>query len=142
MPWKGGTPANISYSTHPKAVDVASAVDEWLTGSLLRTHVGRGARDLGHRVGSISTQHVDRTGDAEVGNQSVTVREHDVRGLDIAVDYALSVRVRQRVRNLENEPARLIDGQSHFTSQPLSQRLALHEGHDVEEPIRGFAAVV
>ena len=44
--------------------------------------------------------------DAEVGDDRVTIRiEHDVRRLDVAVDHASPVRVRQRRANLKKQGA-------------------------------------
>ena len=84
----------------------------------------------------------DRPGDAEVGDQRVAVREQDVLGLDVAVDDALLVGVPERVGDLAGDPDGVVDRQLRLPVEPVAQRLALDERHDVVEEAVGLARVV
>jgi len=58
------------------------------------------------------------------------------------VDHAPFVGVAQRVGHLEGDMDRVLDRELRFAIEPVAERLALDEGHDViEEPV-GFSRVV
>ena len=117
-----------------EAVDVRPVVGP-LAGRLLRAHVLRRAdhHPLGGQLrrGRI----VGRLGDPEVGHEHVSGGiEQDVVGLDIAVDDALAMGVREGVRNLPRNARRVADGQALVALQELAQRRAVHAPHrDVED---------
>ena len=71
--------------------------------------------------------------DAEVGHQGVAAREHDVFGLDVAMHEVVLVRVAERVAHLEDQADGLLHREPVLAHQPLAQRFALHERHDVVE---------
>ena len=66
----------------------------------------------------------------------MTILEEDVFRLDVAVDYSLLVRVRQRGGDLADDGDGVIDRELMFALQPLAQRFARDERHHVEhEPV-------
>ena len=83
-----------------------------------------------------------RPGDAEIGHQGVTAEQQDVLGLDVAVDDAALVGVLQRLGRLAGELERVVDGELLLPVEPVAQRLALDERHDVVEQAVGLARVV
>ena len=97
VPAQRMSPGQQLVQHHAGGVDVAGRLDA-APGRLLRRHVGDGADHVavaGERV------RVHEVGDAEVHDLDVPpVVEHDVLGLDVAVDDALAVRVRERVEEL------------------------------------------
>ena len=68
--------------------------------------------------------------------------QQDVLGLDIAVDDALAMGVIERARDLRRDAHRVGDRQLLLPRDPLPQRLAVHERHDVEEQAIGVAGVM
>ena len=111
---------------------------------LLRRHVRRGSDgETGRRQGlgpsgtrAVARRRLERLGDAEVGHHGVPALEQEVLRLDVAVDDALLVRVRQRVGGSADDLHRLTERQPPVARESLPERLALNEGHRVvEEPI-------
>jgi len=72
----------------------------------------------------------------------MTGGEQDVGRLDVAVDDVVSVRVGEGVRDFAGDPQGIGQRKLLFSSQAVSQRLALDEGHDVVEQAVGRAGVV
>jgi len=72
---------------------------------------------------------------------SSSAREHHVVGLDVAVDHASLVRVRERVNNLNEQSHRFAHGKLVLTGETLSERLSLDVGHHIEQPARGLTRV-
>ncbi len=68
--------------------------------------------------------------------------EHDVVGLDVAVNDAFLMGVGQCVEQFRDDTDGLLDGQLTLASQPVAQRLALDVRHDVVDPAVGLTAVV
>ena len=67
--------------------------------------------------------------------------EHDVLGLDVAVDHALAVGILERLGDLAADLHRLLERDLFLPVQPLSERLPDHPRHDVVvEPI-GLAGI-
>ena len=88
-----------------------------------------------------SRRRAHRLGHAEVGDRGVAAREHHVVGLDVAMHHAALVGVGERVDHLAQDPDRLVHRECAFAREPLAQRLALHERHDVVEEAVGLAGV-
>ena len=72
-----------------------------------------------------------RLGDAEVGDDRRAAGEQHVVRLDVAMDDAALVRVRQRLRDVAQDADRLGDRQRARAREPRAQRLALDERHRV-----------
>jgi hypothetical protein len=68
--------------------------------------------------------------------------DEDVLGLDVAVHDALTVSVVQCVRHLASDPKSVLQRELPLAAQPITERLALDEGHDVVEQPLGRARVV
>ncbi len=84
----------------------------------------------------------DRLGHAEIRHQGMATLEHDVVGLDVAVDDLVRVRIGQRVDDVAKQPHRL--GRRHGADllDARAERIALDEGHDVVQQAAGLARVV
>ena len=77
------------------------------------------------RIGCRQRIVADDTGQAEIKNDGAGLREHDVAGLQIAMDDSAPMRGRYRVGHLDGPRQRL--GERHRSAlQPRGQRLALH----------------
>ena len=110
---------------------------------LLRRHVARRAqREPGRRDELRARRLVQRLGHAEVHQQRVPAREHDVVWLDVAVDHPLAVGVGQRVEHVAQDPDGVLQGQLALAREPVPERLALDVRHDVEDGAVGLATVV
>jgi hypothetical protein len=68
--------------------------------------------------------------------------EQDVLGLDVAMNHAALVRVRERIRHFAGDPQRVAHGQLLLAEQPVAQRLAFDERHHVAQDAVAFARVV
>ena len=68
--------------------------------------------------------------------------QQDVLGLDVAVDDAVAVGVRQRGGHRAHDPERDVDRELPLARQPVAQRLAPGVGHDEIEQAVAFARVV
>ena len=67
--------------------------------------------------------------------------QQDVLGLDVAVDHALPVGVVERRGHLGGDPDGVGDGELLLAVEPVAQRLAVDERHDVEQVAVGLARV-
>ena len=81
-----------------------------------------------------------RERDTEIGDQRVAVVSSMFSGLMSRWIDPVAVGVVERVRDLGRDPERL-GRRAAFPVEPLAQRLALDEGHDVEELAVGFTRV-
>ncbi len=101
---------------------------------LLRRHVGGRANRhprLGQRGVGIALRRaggVDRLRDAEVGNGRAAAGEEDVVGLDVPMDNAVAMRVRQRARHVAQNRHRLGEGHGSLR-EPVPQRVAIDVRH-------------
>jgi len=122
-----------------EGIDVGAPVER-LRAGLLRTHVMRradghpGARELAARR---------RLRDPEIGDhrQPVLV-EHDVVGLDVAVDDAALVRVREGARHLDQDLTDLGRRERAARGQHGRQRLTAQELHDEIDHPAGLADAI
>ena len=136
-------PGEQLVSHRAKGVDIHAVVEMRIGRRLLRRHVGRRAE--GHarrRQGILSRGLTHRLRDAEVHDQRVATGEHHVVGLDVAMDHAERVRVRERVGHLAEDAHRLGDRKLADTIEPRAQRLAVDVRHHVEEKALDGARVV
>ncbi len=107
-----------------ECIHVASAIDD-ASGHLLRRHVtGRAHHQAraGHGL-ILGDVRGDRASHAEVRQERVTARHQDVVGLDVAVDDARRVRVRQRIRHFSKNPHRFPERQRTVRAQAAAQRI-------------------
>jgi hypothetical protein len=115
-------------------VEVGAMVERRVGAGLLGRHVGRRAeRHADARRLVLARRLAHRLGHAEVGDQRVPLGQHHVVGLDVAMHHAATVRMGQRIGDLDEQPHGLADGERAITRQPLPQRLAVHERHDIVE---------
>ena len=120
-------------------VQVGAHVDG-LAASLLGREVLRGADHalgLGHRRSGV----VERAGDAEVHDlDHALLGDHDVAGLDVAVDDAHVMRVFERVEHAEHHLFGVSLAERAVRLDHVTQRLALDElHHQVRQPLRAAA---
>ena len=85
---------------------------------------------------------LQRPRDAEVHDHRVAAGEHDVVRLDVAVDHAVFVGIPERAADFAGDLHRRVDRELRFAREPLPQRLALDERHDVIDQAAGLARVV
>ena len=123
-------------------VEIGLGRDLPLPHRLLGTHVVRcseGHARLGH-PGAAGAAH--RQGDPEVGHQRAAIVQQHVLGLDVSVDHPMAVGVVERSGHLGGDPHRLGDGQLLLPSQPVTERLPLHEWHHVVDGAVDLPGVV
>ena len=68
--------------------------------------------------------------------------QQDVLRLDVAVDDLALVGVLQRFGRLADDPEGVLDGKLVLPDEPVAERLALDEGHDIVEEAVGHPRVV
>jgi hypothetical protein len=81
----------------------------------------------------VSVRFPMRRSDAKVGDQRVLVLEEDISRLDVAVYDPVQVSVVESPSDVECDLDRFGDRKPPFPVNPLSQRLTLNEGHDLEK---------
>ena len=107
---------------------------------LLGRQVGGGAHD---RPGFRERRLAGRPRDAEVGELGAALRvEEDVRGLQVAVDDPVRVRMGEAGGDLGREPLRLEVGQRPTAAEALLERAAAEVFEDEVRPALGLADVV
>jgi len=82
---------------------------------------------------------MQRARDAEVEDDRVAAGQHDVFGLDVAVDDAVLVGVLQGATDLARDLECGVERELGFGGQALPERLALGERHDVIHQAAGLA---
>ena len=92
---------------------------------LLRRHVGRRAH---HHAAGGDGFILARFRQPEIQNLDAGFRDHDVAGLEIAMNDALAVRLDQRSHNLRGIEERRLH-RKRSALQPGRDRLALHQFH-------------
>jgi hypothetical protein len=68
----------------------------------------------------VAARGADGARDAEVGDDRVTARHHDVLGLDVAMHHVVIVRVGERFGHFAGDLERIVDGQLRLAVQPVS----------------------
>ena len=125
-----------------EAVDVAAAIEPGRAARLLGAHVaGRPDRQARLRQ-LLFARGGERPRDPEVRDHGLIVGQQDVRGLDVAVHDAVAMSVVERLGHFAGDPKRLVQAQLLLALQPLAQRLAGDERHDVIKEPAGLARVV
>ena len=125
-----------------QTVDVAATVYLPRSRRLLGRHVSRRANRESGFGELVPARRADGARDAEIGDNGVATREHDVFGLDIAMDDVVAVRVCQRFRHFPRDEQRVLDRQLRLSLQPVAEGFAFYERHDVVEGARGVAGVI
>ncbi len=126
-PVNGGSPASISYNTHPSEDT-----------SVLR----RPERHPGLRHPAAALRARGRQGNAEVRHQRAAVVQQDVLGLDVAVDDLVTMRVLQGARHRRRDRHRIGNRQMPLAVEPLAERFALHVRHHVVDESVDLPGVV
>jgi len=109
-PGKRWPTANALVEHASQGVEIAPPVDRAFAPGLFRAHVHQGPHcDAGPRQ-AIGARGGDGVCDAEVGEDSFASFEHDVLGLDVAVDNAVLMSVGQRGEHVVGDPHGLLDG--------------------------------
>jgi hypothetical protein len=130
---------------HADAVEVARRPDRQAE-TLLGRHVARRADDEARLGRGVRARHLGRgrqhLGDAEVEHADAVLVEHDVRGLEVAVDDAERVGFRQHVADFGGDPHGALGREGALARESLGQRRALHVLHDDEGAAVGEASCV
>jgi hypothetical protein len=128
---------------HTEGVEIGPVIHVGVGHRLLRRHVGRCAQRHAHRGERLTPGGLaQRLGHAEVHDQGMSPAEHDVLGLEIAVDDAMAVGLGQRVGDVAQDPDAFADRELPFLHELLAQRQAGHVRHDVEQQVVRRAGVV
>jgi hypothetical protein len=113
------------------SIDVGALIGGRVRGRLLGRHVHRGADGVA-RLGDLGpcflARRLHRFGDAEIGDDGGAFTEENILRLDVAVDDALAVRVRQRCGDVAQNRQTLVE-RNRTLSNALAQRLSAHERH-------------
>ena len=80
-------------------------------------------------AGRLSAGRGEGFGQAEVEQLDARLRQHDVAGLQIAMDDSLPVRLVERVGDLDGEAQRLVERKP-ASAEPFGERLAFEQLHD------------
>ena len=124
-------------------IEIASPIDI-VAARLLGAHVLRRADDFTDArepfLMRIDRGCRDHARDAEVHDQRASSRalDHHVVRLDVAVDDAASVRVRERVAHVLEQSHRVANRQRTRALHPFAEALAFDIAHDVREEVGRF----
>ena len=136
VPANGGVPLQHLEQHRAHRVDVGAMIDVASPAGLLRCHVRRRAeRDAFAGERRILARVADRLRDAEVHDDRMPAGEHDVVRLDVAMDDAVRVRVGERLGDLRGEAQRLRRSAAGRRAQPVAQRFAGDDRHDVVQQL-------
>ena len=121
-----------------QAVDVRPRVDGREPRGLFRAHVPRRAeRNPRARELRAARRRAHRLRDAEIGDDRMRLREQHVLRLDVAMQHAQPVRIRERVGDWRRDVDRACTGHASALHDLLTQRSTIDEGHHVvDEPVR------
>ena len=122
-------------------INVGAPVDRTIARGLLGRHVlGRPQREPSLRH-PLPARVAYRKRDPEVGDHRLPRLHQDVLGLEIPMDHAVLVRIRQRAGDRRCNPHGVGHGELLLAIEPRAQRLPLHERHHIKELPAGLAAV-
>ena len=125
-----------------ETVDVAAAIHLSRARGLLGRHV-RGCPDGESGLRQlVAARGADGARDAEVGDDRVTARQHDVLRLDVAMDDVVFVRVRERFGHFAGDLECIVDGQLRLTVQPVAEGFAFDVRHHVVQHPARVAGIV
>ena len=141
LPVCGGSPVSISYVDRAERVDVAPAVDDAVASRLLGTHVLRSAERQSRLRDAVAARFAHGERDSEVGDHRLAGLEQNVLGLEVAVDYAVRVRVLERIGDLLRDSYRFVDGKLFLAFEPGAERFTLDVRHDVEQESVGCSGI-
>ena len=129
----------------PQAVHVGARIDGAAAHQLLGAHIGQRADGVAPGE-CVAARGAHRARNAEVGHPGVVSGQEDVFRLDVAMNDALRVCVRQCVADFECDAHRFLEWQASLALQAGPQRLALDVRHHVVTqplgPIRHEEALV
>src|ERR1041384_4395391 len=109
---------------------------------LFGAHVDRGPDGHSGRGQLLATSFADPSGDPEIAHHRLPGHQHDVLGLDVAMDDVTAVRMGQRTRYLPSDLRGVVDGELFLAVEPVTQGLAFDIRHDVVEEAVGFPRIV
>ena len=104
-----------------------------VTRRLFGAHVVGRAQAQARLSQPVASSCPNRQRDAEVGHDRLTVLEQDVGGFDVTVDDPVFMRVLERTGDLRGKSHRIIHGKLLLPVDSISERLALHIRHHVEQ---------
>ena len=128
---------------HADRIDVGPVIDVRVARHLLRRHVLR--RPEEHAVARERQRSRRRRQGPrypEVAHQRVTTGDQDVVGLDVAVDDALGVRIRERVADVPEDHEDMIHRYCTTMHEPMPQRMTRLVRHHVIQQLTSFARIV
>ena len=128
---------------HAERIDVRPRVGIRVSRRLLRAHVRRRAERNAHCGELLAPRgFAQRFGHAEIRHERVTIREHHVLGLQVAMHHRALVRVRHRVGDVAEDAHRIRNRQFAGLEESLPKRGAVHVRHHIEQVPVGFAGIV
>ena len=123
--------------TNPKPSGLMSQLGSRLLGRHVVRCAERHAR-FGHPSVRCRAQ---RQRDPEVGHHLTAIVEQDVLGFDVAVDDVMAMGVVECVGDGGGDAHRFLDAELRFAVEPVPQRLAVDERHDIIKERVGFARI-
>ena len=123
--------------------DVGTPVDYAVARGLLRTHIARRPDHHPGRGQSLQTRRIrrQRTRDAEIRDQGVSVYQQDILRRDVAMHDATTMREIEGTCDFACDSQRVVDLESSFAGQTTTQRFPVHVRHDVVQPSVGGARI-
>ena len=125
-----------------EGVDIAPAVELTVGGGLLGAHVLRRAQRKSGLGETPAAGLGHRARDSEIGHHRRPMSDQDVFRLDVAVNDATPMGIRQGTRRLGRDADGVVDRELSLALQPVAQRLPVDERHHVKEKAVRFAGVV
>ena len=124
-----------------QGVDVRRGPHDLVPGRLLGAHILRRSHTEAGRCQPIGPACAHRQGDAEVGDQGLAIPYQDVGRFHVTVHHSLPVGMVECLGHIGGNANRFVDWKLSLAFETLTERLALHIRHDVEEQIVSFPRV-